>query len=145
MSCDPHVHHALLAVARRDRCGGDSVLAGAGLGDHARLAHAPCDERLPDRVVDLVRAGVVQVFALQIDLRAAEQLGPALRVIDRARPSDVVLELVSELGNELGIRAATRVRVAQLIERVRERLGNEHSAIGTEMPACIGQVNHLHS
>jgi hypothetical protein len=102
-------------------------------------------QRLPDGIVDLVRAGVVEIFALQIDLRAAQQLRPALGVVDRARPADIMLELVPQLRDELGIGAAPCVRVAQLVERVRQRFGNEYSAIGTEMPACIRQVNHLHS
>ena len=66
-----HVDHALRARARGHRGAGHAVLAGAGLGDDARLAHAPGDQRLAHRVVDLVRAGVVQVFALEQDLRAA--------------------------------------------------------------------------
>ncbi len=45
---------------------------GAGFGDDALLAHAPREQRLAERVVDLVRAGVEQVFALEVDLGAAE-------------------------------------------------------------------------
>ena len=66
-----HVHHAFEAKARRNGGRGHAVLAGAGLGDDARLAHAPGEQRLADGVVDLVRAGVVQVLALEADLRAA--------------------------------------------------------------------------
>jgi len=43
---------------------------------------------------------VIEVFALEIDLRAAELLAPALRVIDRTRPADEVRQLVGELGLE---------------------------------------------
>jgi hypothetical protein len=43
------------------------VLAGAGLGDDARLAHALGEQRLAERVVDLVRAGVVEVLALEVE------------------------------------------------------------------------------
>ena len=100
-----HVDDALQAEARRDRGGRDAVLAGAGLGDHARLAHALGEQRLADGVVDLVRAGVVQVLALEVDLRAAELFAPASRVIERARTADEVLELALELGDELGILA----------------------------------------
>ena len=78
-----HVDDALEAEARADRCGGDAVLARAGLGDDASLAHAPRDERLADRVVDLVRAGVIEIFALEQDLRAADFLREPLGVIDR--------------------------------------------------------------
>ncbi len=42
-----------------------AVLPGTGLGDHARLAHALGEQRLPEGVVDLVRPGVVEVLALE--------------------------------------------------------------------------------
>ena len=38
---------------------------GSGLGDDPPLAHAPGEERLPDHVVQLVRAGVGQVLPLE--------------------------------------------------------------------------------
>ena len=98
-----HVDDAFHAVARGDGGRRDAVLAGAGFGDDARLAHAPGQHRLADAVVDLVRAGVVEVFALEVDLRAAEQLGPTLGVIDRARAADVMLEVVLEFGDELRV------------------------------------------
>jgi hypothetical protein len=59
-----------------------------------------------------VGAGVVQVFALEVDLRAAGDLGPALGVIDRRRTADKVLELVMELVEELGIFAVALVSFA---------------------------------
>jgi hypothetical protein len=46
-----------------------------GLGDDAPLAETLREERLPDAIVDLVRAGVIQVLALEPDLRAARFLG----------------------------------------------------------------------
>jgi hypothetical protein len=64
------------------------VLAGAGLGDDAGLAHALGQQDLAEAVVDLVRAGVVQLVALEIDLGAAEMLGQALGEIEReGRPA----------------------------------------------------------
>ncbi len=51
-----HVDDALDAEQRARGRGGDAVLAGAGLGDDARLAHALGEQALPERVVDLVRA-----------------------------------------------------------------------------------------
>src|SRR5690606_16509641 len=52
-----HVDHAFEAVAGADGGGGHAMLASAGLGDDARLAHAPREHGLADHVVDLVRAG----------------------------------------------------------------------------------------
>ena len=49
----------------------DAVLAGAGLGDDARLAHALGEQDLAEAVVDLVAAGVVELVALEVDLGAA--------------------------------------------------------------------------
>ena len=97
-----HVDHAFEAEAGADGGGGDAMLAGAGFGDDARLAHALGQQRLADDVVDLVGAGVVQVFALEVDLRAADLLGPALGVVDRRRAADEVLQFVAELVEEFG-------------------------------------------
>jgi hypothetical protein len=52
---------------------GDAVLARAGLGDDAGLAHALGQQDLAEAVVDLVRAGVVQVLALEVDFRPAQK------------------------------------------------------------------------
>ena len=72
-----HVDDALEAEQRRGRRGGDAVLAGAGLGDDPGLAHPLGQQRLAEHVVDLVRAGVVEVLALEQDPRAAGVLGEA--------------------------------------------------------------------
>ena len=58
-----HIHHARQPGARRHRRRRDAVLAGAGFGDDAPLAHPLREQNLPGGVVDFVRAGVIQVFA----------------------------------------------------------------------------------
>ena len=79
-----HVHDAVEPEQRRRGGGGDAVLAGAGLGDHALLAHAPGEQRLAEHVVDLVRAGVGEVLALQQHPHA-EPLGQPVALGDRRR------------------------------------------------------------
>ena len=59
-----HEDDALHAHQRRGGGGRHAVLARAGLGDQARFAHLFREQRLTEHVVDLVRAGVVQVLAL---------------------------------------------------------------------------------
>ena len=83
------------------------MLAGAGLGDDPGLAHAPGEQDLAEAVVDLVRAGVVQLLALEIDLGAAprsrgdlEDGGQPLGEIERARAADIVRVECVELGLE---------------------------------------------
>ena len=52
---------------RAGRGGRDAVLAGSGLGDDPLLAEPAGQQRLAEGVVDLVRAGVGQVLALEIE------------------------------------------------------------------------------
>ena len=77
--------------------------------------------------------------------RTAEQLRPALGMVDGARTADVVLQLVAELGGEGGILARRLVGGEQLVQRMGERLGDEHAAVGAKVPARVGQVMHPHS
>ncbi len=79
-----HVNDALQAEARRHGGRGHAVLARAGLGDDAALAHAHREQRLAEAVVDLVRAGVQQVFALDVNARAAEMFASGARQIAAA-------------------------------------------------------------
>jgi hypothetical protein len=143
-----HVDHAFHPVAGGDGRRGNAMLAGAGFRDHARLAHASRQEGLADAVVDLVRPGVVEVFSLQVDLSAAEQARPALGVIDRIGPADVMLEVVFVLGAEGGIGLRRGVGLAQFGQRRHQGLGDEDASVRTEMAArirqVIGKVLHLH-
>ena len=64
---DAHVDDALEVEQRADGRRRDAVLAGARLGDDPPLTHALGQQRLTERVVDLVRARVVEVLALEVD------------------------------------------------------------------------------
>ena len=55
---DAHVDDAVEPEAGADGGGGDAVLPGARLGDDPALASRRASTRLPERVVQLVRAGV---------------------------------------------------------------------------------------
>ena len=85
------------ALEPEPRAGGrcrDAVLAGAGLGDDPRLAEPPGEHDLAERVVDLVRARVVQILALEIDaLRRREPLGAR----ERSGAADVLAAEAVEL------------------------------------------------
>ena len=59
-----------------------------------------CRSHCTNRVVDLVRAGVGQVLALEPDLCAALARREVLELEDRGGPADVVLPETGELGDE---------------------------------------------
>ena len=61
------------------------MLSGAGLGDDARLAHALGEHGLTYGVVDFVRAGVVEVFALEVNLRPTHFAAHACSMVNRRR------------------------------------------------------------
>ncbi len=74
-----HVHDARQVEQRAGRRGGHAVLAGAGLGDDPRLAQASGEERLAERVVDLVGTGVGEVLALEVQPEAWDGIGAGTR------------------------------------------------------------------
>ena len=92
-----HVDHALHAQQRAHRRRRHPMLTRAGLGDDALLAHPLRQQSLAQRVVDLVRAGVQQVLALQIDLRPAQLLRQPLRKVQRSRPPREVPQQIIQL------------------------------------------------
>jgi hypothetical protein len=75
------------------------VLAGPGLGDNAPLAHSHRQERLADRVVDLVGARMVQVFPLQ-DHPGADAVAEPDRLGNRGRPAHEFAQEVLEFRPE---------------------------------------------
>ena len=76
-----HVDDAVEAEAGANRGGGDAVLSRAGFSDDAALAHAPRQQDLAQGVVDLVRAGVAEIFALQKNSRAAGVFAEPLGIV----------------------------------------------------------------
>ena len=120
------------------------MLAGAGFRDHSPLTHAPGEQRLANGIVNFVRAGVIQIFALQIDSRATHSLAPTLGVVQRRRAPHVVLQIVVEFGAELRISGIALVRRFEFGQRTHQSLGDELSAIGAEMATRIRQAQLRH-
>ena len=140
----PHVNHAFHAEPGGDGCGRHAVLAGPGFGDEPGLTHPRGQQALADGVVDLVRAGVVEVFALEMDLRAAQLPAPAFGVIERAGAADVTRQVSVQFRQKFWIVAVVLPRFVQLVQRSHERFGDEATAIATEMAGGIGELAVVH-
>jgi hypothetical protein len=85
-----------------------------------------------------VRAGVVQVLALQQDLCAADAFGQAPRVIDRRGAADVVLQVVDEFLLERGIVTQACVCRGQFLKRGNQRFRDKGAAVRTEATLGVG-------
>ncbi len=133
-----HVDDAFQSEERADRGGRDAMLARAGLRDDALLAHAPGEQSLPQAVVDLVRAGVQQIFALDIDLRAAVFFAQPLGVIERRGASGVVGEQIFQFRLKRGIEPGFEIRLLELLERRHQNFGDVAAAVGSEVAAGVG-------
>ena len=93
-----HVDDALEPEAGAHGRGRDAVLARAGLRDDAPLAEPDASRACPTRVVDLVRAGVAEVLALEQDPAASGS--EALGLVERRRAADVPRAELVELRGE---------------------------------------------
>ena len=125
-----HVDDAVEPEARADGCGGDAVLAGARLGDDPVLAEPAREHRLAERVVELVRAGVEEVLALQVDALARRE---ALRERERRRPARVRRREVPELRVEGVVGERVAPALLQLVERGDQRLRDVAAAVLAEV------------
>src|SRR5947207_211153 len=105
------------------------MLAGAGLGDNATLAHATRQQYLSDGVVNFVRAGVKQILALQIDAGSAACFSQSLREEKRRGPSGKVMQQPIEFALKTFISARGFVGRRQFLERRHQSFGHEPAAI----------------
>src|SRR5215212_8261543 len=129
-----HVDDTFLAVQGGDRCGGDAVLASAGLGDDALLAHAIGEQDLAQGVVDLVRPRVRQILALEPDVGPAPFAGKAPGEHEGGRAADEVPRQSVPLLSELGVVLVAFVGLFEFFQRVDQGFRDVATPEGTEVP-----------
>ena len=138
-----HVDDALHAEARAHGRARDAVLARARLGHDALLAEPLREQRLADGVVDLVRARVREVLALEPDARAADLGAEPLGQVERRLAPDVVARERGQLGREGRVGEGGGERRLELVERRHHGLGHEAPAEAAEAPERVRRVLHV--
>ena len=133
-----HVHHTLQPVAGTNGGCGHAVLACARFGNDARFAHALGEHGLTNHVVDFVRTGVVEVFALEEDLRAAHFAAGARGVVHGRWAAHKVRQFVVEFAQKLGVVLVLGVGFTQLGNRVGEGFTHKAATIGAKVAPGIG-------
>jgi len=140
-----HVDLAFQAEIGGGRGQRHAVLARAGFGHQLLLAHVFGQKPLGHAVVELMRAGVVQILALGIDLGAAAQIGQVLEVADRGRAALEMLADIAQLGDEIGRFRQAQIGVRDFLEMRDERRRQVRAAIFTEETFGVGcrfQIPH---
>ena len=136
-----HVHRALQAHEGGRRGAGDTVLAGARLGDDAGFAHAFGEQGLAQHVVDLVRAGVVQVFALEEHSGTTGVPREAGCLGEEAGTAGVLPLQLLQLLDELRVHLRLTALFVQHLQCRDQRLGNITTAERSEPARNIGGVH----
>ena len=127
-----HENHALHSHqrCRRGRC--HPVLACARFRDQTGLSHFFCKKRLSQHVVDLVRAGMVQILPFEIDFRAAKILRHFFRKIEPRRPSRIFVKKCCEFPVKFRIVFISVIGFFQLDHRIHQRLRNVLPSVDAE-------------
>ena len=118
------------------------MLARARLRDDPLLLHALREQALAQHVVDLVRAGVTEILALQIDPGAARSFRESLREVERRGAARVVRHQAAEARLKLPVPPRRGIGALELDERAHERLGDVAAAVAAEVAAGVGQRAH---
>ena len=105
-----------------------------------RLAHAQGQHDLAKHIVHLMRAGVIEFFALEIDFGAAAMLREALSEIERRRASYIGCQMAVHFLLEFWVGLGLRVSFLQVEDQGHQRLGDKPATIDAEMPALVGAV-----
>src|SRR4029077_10579204 len=101
----------------------------------ARAARKQC---LADRVVDLMRAGVQEVFALQINLRATGMCSQPLRVEQWSGSSGVVAQQQVEFAPKIRVASSQHELSGQLLKRRDQCFRNVAATEFTPMAVFVG-------
>ena len=123
-----HVDDAFEGGAGADGGGGDAVLAGAGFGDDAGFVQVFGEEDLADGVVDFVGAGVVEVFAFEVDAGAAVVFGEPFGKVDGAGTTDEGAEGFVVFGEEGFVGAVAAVGAVEFFYCGNQGFGDEAAA-----------------
>mgnify|MGYP007132059168 CR=1 FL=1 len=141
---DVHRAHIDVAVQAEVSGGGrqrNAMLPCAGLGDDLLLAHVLCKQHLAHAVVEFVRAGVVQILALDIELNARTDLvGESCKVGDRRGSALKLLADAAKLADELAGFADGLVGFADLVHGGLQLGRDIGAAIVAEIALGVGIV-----
>ena len=132
-----HVHDAFHAHECRGGGGGHAMLTGAGLSNEAGLAHFFGEQRLTEGIVDFVRAGVVEVLALEVDLGATEVAGHVLSKVKSGWTAHIIVEQGCQLRIECWVVFVMLVSLFQFYHCTHQGFWDVLTAVNAEASFLI--------
>jgi hypothetical protein len=112
------------------------------------FTHSQSQQRLSQRVIDLVRAGVEKVFSLEINLRAAGVRSEALRVKQGRWPAGVMDQQPVKFGPKRFVFARLHEPACQSFQRRRQSFRHVAPAklapvaVSVRFAGCVWQFLH---
>ena len=120
------------------------MLARTGFSDDATLAHTPRQENLSERVVYFVRAGVKQIFALEINGRATGIFGQTPGQEKRRGPAGIITQECIKFMLKSFIRARRLISRCQFFQWRHKRLGHETTPVLPPMAKRVRLCKGFH-
>ena len=117
------------------------MLSGSGLGDDVGAPHFAGQQDLADGVVDLVRSGVVQLLAFEVDPCAVLGAEPR-REVQRRRPTGIVFQQGGEFCFELRTFEDFDIPFGELVDVFFELVGDEGAAERAVVTVFVYVVVH---
>ena len=121
------------------------MLTGSCLGDDAGLAQFLREQGLAQHIVDLVRARVVEILALEEDTHAAQICRETRRLGQQGRATGVVGKQVTQTRLERLVAPQALPRRLNLFEGAHQRLGHKSAAEITEIRSGDEVLSAHHS
>ena len=126
--CRSHVHRTGNVSQGTHRGGGNTVLSGSGFCHDTCLAHTLREQHLTERIVNLMCACMVKVFAFQIN-RTAVFFAQTIGKVQRRRPSGIVAQKQHKLLFEIIALYDSKIFAAKFLNTAVKNFGNIRSAI----------------
>src|SRR5438034_9013349 len=104
------------------------MLTRPGLGNDALFSHTQRQKPLAEAVINLVGAGVIQILALEVDLRPAPRLGKARGKVERCWTARIVAQKLVELRVKLGIALDRFIDGVQFLRRRQDSFRHKWAA-----------------
>ncbi|MPM86936.1 hypothetical protein SDC9_134029 [bioreactor metagenome] len=134
----PHEHFALQAQQGGNGGGSHTMLSGSCFSNDAFLAHIFRQQALSEHIVDLMRACMVQILALEVDVGTAQVTAHIRCIGQQAWPPGIVGIQLGQFCLEAGIVLPPAVGLLQF-QYCR------HQSFGDVLPTIDSKSSFLHS